>query len=133
MKPVGAKSALLKKSREPVYDLKLESEGSPALSLSVEAWSRADAFWAAEVISVACSEEYDEFGLWEGDTYLYGGTTRCCWCEATPWDIALATQLLVLEHQELLLRSRSALSRSGRLLEDTARLRGLLSERGFHH
>src|SRR6516164_5884368 len=54
-----------KESRKPVYGLKLESEGNPPLSLSLEVWSRADAFWAAEVIAIASSEEYDEFGLWE--------------------------------------------------------------------
>jgi len=120
------------KTRKPVYNLKLESEGSPPLSLSLDVWSRADAFWAADVI-VACSEEYGEFGLWEGATYLYGGTTRCGWSEGTALDIARATQRLVLEHEELLLHSRSALATSRKLLEDTARLHGLLSERGLHH
>jgi hypothetical protein len=122
-----------KESRKPVYGLKLESEGNPPLSLSLEVWSRADAFWAAEVIAIASSEEYDEFGLWEGATYLYGGATRCCWSEATPSDIALATQRLILEHEELLLNSRSAPATSRKLLEDTARLRELLSERRLHH
>jgi len=117
----GHPQAAEQKSREPVYNLKLESEGNPPLSLSLDAWSGADALWAVDIIAVACSDESDEFGLWEGATYLHGGTTRCCWCEATSLDIALATQRLVLEHEELLLHSRSALATSRKLLEDTAR------------
>jgi len=39
-RPEGAKS----KSPKPVYDLKLDRKGNPTLSLSLEAWSRGDAF-----------------------------------------------------------------------------------------
>jgi hypothetical protein len=121
----GPPQAAEQKGRKRVYYLKLESEGSPPLSLSLEVWSRADAFWAADVIAVACSDEYDEFGLWEGATYLYGGTTRCCRSESerTALDIPVAIQRLVLEREELLLHSRRALGRN----------RSLLSRRGPQH
>jgi len=35
----GHPQAAEQKSREPVYNLKLESEGNPPLSLSLDAWS----------------------------------------------------------------------------------------------
>jgi hypothetical protein len=121
----GHPQAAEQKSRKPVYNLKLESEDSPPLSLSLEAWSKADAVWAPDVIAVACSDEYDEFGLWEGTTYLYGGTTGCCRSESerTALDIPVAIQRLVLEREELLLHSRRALGRN----------RKLLSRRGPQH
>jgi hypothetical protein len=94
------------------------------LWVELEIESRADALWAADALAAACSEEYQEFGLWHGPTCLFTADTRYShFSPQSAVEVTLASQRAVLEAEELLQSSNTVLARSRKLLEATADMR----------
>lgn len=92
------------------------------VDLNIE--SRADALWAADALAAACSEEYQEFGLWHGPTCLFTADTRYSHFSAeTAAEVTLASQRSVLEAEDILRSTNKSLARSRKLLETTAEMR----------
>src|SRR5215469_5528450 len=101
------------------------------IDLRVE--NRPDALWATDALAAACSEQYEDFELWQGSRYLFGGETRHSrFSMNTGIEVTLASQQSVLETEEALLRSHQTLARSAKLLRATQLLRSILTAGSVH-
>ena len=101
------------------------------IDLRVE--SRPDALWATDALAAACSEQYEDFELWQGSRYLFGGETRHSrFSLNTGIEVTLASQQSVLETEEALLKSHQGLARSATLLRATQLLRSILTAGSVH-
>ena len=101
------------------------------IDLRVE--NRPDALWATDALAAACSEQYEDFELWQGSRYLFGGETRHSrFSLNTGIEVTLASQQSVLETEEALLRSHQTLARSAKLLRATQLLRSILTAGSVH-
>ena len=115
------------------YRLWFSQQDGGTLWADLAVTSLADALWAADALSAACADAYDEFELWQGTRYLLGGETRLsCFSLSTGVEVALASQRSVLDTEDTLLQSHRALARSGKLLAATERLRQQLASSAPH-
>ena len=118
-------------SEPKLYRVRLFRDDSVTAWIELPVDNRAEAFWAAEALGAACSEEYKEFGLWQGQTCLYINETRYSrFSVESAREVTLASQLSVLELEESMCRSRMAIGRSQKLLEMTAEMRRFVRDQG---
>jgi hypothetical protein len=116
-----------------LYRIWLSRNRGEALWIFLQVENRADAFWAADSIAAVCADEYEEFELWHGSTFLFSGETKhSCFSLQTGFDVCLASQLSVLETEDALLSSRRALVRSRKLLAAAGELRDAVAARQPH-
>src|SRR5690242_4912863 len=82
------------------YRLSLHGKDGGTLWVDLPIGPR-EAFWAAGTLGDACLEEYDNFALWRGRSYLLGARTHDArHLSDGVSSIALATQQLVADTEE---------------------------------
>src|SRR5262249_48252783 len=112
------------------YWMRLTESNGAAHWICLDVESRADAIWAAHALASACSDKCEDFDLWDGESYVVGNETKEIFhLTDTAEEVTLASQQSVLDTEEAILRGKTTLARSRKLLDATEGLRNRLVHR----
>jgi len=114
---------------EQGYRMRLSNGDGATLWVFLRAESRADAMWTAKTLAEACSDHFDDYDMWDGAAHLRDPGPSLFFCDSAE-EVAATSQQCLLEVEETILHSHTALAHSRRLLEATAALRDRLTRHG---